>query len=72
MEETEKLYKREFTVTLYSDNPDEIPTMDEFHEILDDHIGCKGVDIHTTEHRWAHNTDDDLYCCEIESLYVVN
>lgn len=68
MEEAEKLYKREFTVTLYSENPDEIPTQDELHELLDENIGSRGVDICTAEHKWANNPDDDLYNCEIESL----
>lgn len=64
----DKLYKREFTISLYCDNPDEIPTQDELHKLLDENIGSRGVDICTTEHKWADNPDDAIYNCEIESL----
>jgi hypothetical protein len=64
--ESEKLYKREFTITFYSENPEEVPTEDDLDCIISDMP--KYFDYCLKEHMFANNCDDDFYNCEIVSL----
>lgn len=65
-----KLYKREFTITLYAENPEEVPDKIQLFDAIEGAFGCcKTLEMTLTEHKWANNVDDDGLCVdEIESL----
>ena len=65
-----KLYKREFTISLYAENPEEVPNKIQLFDAIEGAFGCcKTLEMALAEHKWANNSDDDAYCAdEIESL----